>query len=600
MTINYLSQIIGSEEDALRLLVAILACYPLAIIYRTFIYKLPERFQHAFFVVTGILLYLFFCGLCSHHPHNFSIIIAYLIVNLIPGTALSVAAAHIFFLGHLLIGIWFVESSTYDITWTTPFCILTLKMTALVMDVYDGHLQKKSEQQQSKTAITDKPNLLEIAAFVFFFSGTLTGPHFSLKRFREFVKGDYLDKERNEVRQSSIMASLQRFVVGVFFAVLYKWGTVWVPDSYFNSPEFLSLPLFWKIVWNTIWFKSTMYRYCVAWLLTEGSSILSGISYNGKDLNGDDKWNGTRNINIIKWELGSDFQSVIDSFNCCTNEFAKNIMASLQRFVVGVFFAVLYKWGLFGCLTSLPLFWKIVWNTIWFKSTMYRYCVAWLLTEGSSILCGISYNGKDLNGDDKWNGTRNINIIKWELGSDFQSVIDSFNCCTNEFAKNHIFKRLKWLGNKYYSHLITLLYLAVWHGYHLGYFMLFAFEFMCMVAQEQLYTFIAFGPPQFRHLINLWWAKPLCWLFGRLNICVSMAFAFLTFGLVKKEIWITPLKSMYFYGYIIYFIVWPTFFTFVLRPLIKKPKILKEEQNGVIINRDSQNMQMHVLYADMP
>uniref|UniRef100_A0A914N331 Uncharacterized protein n=1 Tax=Meloidogyne incognita TaxID=6306 RepID=A0A914N331_MELIC len=68
--------------------------------------------------------------------------------------------------------------------------------------------------------------------------------------------------------------------------------------------------------------------------------------------------------------------------------------------------------------------------------------------------------------------------------------------------------------------------------------MLFAFEFMCMVAQEQLYTFIAFGPSQFRHLINLWWAKPLCWLFGRLNICVSMAFAFLTFGLVKKEIWI--------------------------------------------------------------
>jgi len=54
---------------------------------------------------------------------------------------------------------------------------------------------------------------------------------------------------------------------------------------------------------------------------------------------------------------------------------------------------------------------------------------------------------------------------------------------------SHIFKRLKWLGNKYYSHLITLLYLAVWHGYHLGYFMLFAFEFMCMVAQEQVFLF---------------------------------------------------------------------------------------------------------------
>uniref|UniRef100_A0A1I8BKA9 Lysophospholipid acyltransferase 5 n=1 Tax=Meloidogyne hapla TaxID=6305 RepID=A0A1I8BKA9_MELHA len=410
--INHLSQIIGSEEDALRLLVAILACYPLAIIYRTFIYKLPERLQHWFFVVTGVLLYLFFCGLAIFHT-IFSIIIAYLIVNFIPGTPLSVAAAHIFFLGHLLIGIWFVESSTYDITWTTPFCIVTLRMTALVMDVYDGHQKNiKTKPEQLKTAIMDKPNLLEIAAYSFFFSGTLTGPHFSLKRFREFVNGNYLDKEKNEVRESSIMASLQRFVCGVFFAVLYKWGTVWIPDSYFNSPEFLSLPLIWKIIWNTIWFKSTMYRYCVAWLLT----------------------------------------------------------------------------------------------------------------EGSSILCGISYNGKDFNGDDKWNGTRNINVIKWELGSDFQSVIDSFNCSTNEFAKKF------------------------------------------------LYSFIAFGPPQIRHLINQKWARPFCWLFGRLNINISMAFAFLTFGLLKKEIWIVPLKSMYFYGYIIYFIIWPTFFAFILRPLIKKPK----------------------------
>ena len=80
------------------------------------------------------------------------------------------------------------------------------------------------------------------------------------------------------------MASIQRFVVGVFFAVLYKWGTFWVSDGYFNTPEFFvnfylffkfdfifnfkALPFIWKVIWNTIWFKATMYRYCVAWLLT--------------------------------------------------------------------------------------------------------------------------------------------------------------------------------------------------------------------------------------------------------------------------------------------------------------------------------------------
>lgn len=51
---------------------------------------------------------------------------------------------------------------------------------------------------------------------------------------------------------------------------------------------------------------------------------------------------------------------------------------------------------------------------------------------------------------------------------------------------SHIFKRLKWMNNKYLSHVGTLLFLAVWHGYHLGYFLLFAFEFMCMMAQEQV------------------------------------------------------------------------------------------------------------------
>jgi lysophospholipid acyltransferase 5 len=42
------------------------------------------------------------------------------------------------------------------------------------------------------------------------------------------------------------------------------------------------------------------------------------------------------------------------------------------------------------------------------------------------------------------------------------------------------------LNNRFYSHFVTLFYLAVWHGYHLGYFLLFAFEFACMIAQENV------------------------------------------------------------------------------------------------------------------
>lgn len=58
----------------------------------------------------------------------------------------------------------------------------------------------------------------------------------------------------------------------------------------------------------------------------------------------------------------------------------------------------------------------------------------------------------------------------------------------------HIFRRLRWLDNKPLAHLATLFYLAIWHGYHLGYFLLFASEFACMVAQEQVSHF--FGAEQ--------------------------------------------------------------------------------------------------------
>lgn len=118
-----------------------------------------------------------------------------------PGTPVSVALAHITFLGHLLMGYWYAESAQYDITWTTPFCIMCLRYIGLVMDVYDGQKSKdKLKPDQLKTAIPNPPSLLEVAAYGYFFAGTFVGPQFPLSRFRAFVNGEFL--ENGEVRQS--------------------------------------------------------------------------------------------------------------------------------------------------------------------------------------------------------------------------------------------------------------------------------------------------------------------------------------------------------------------------------------------------------------
>ena len=55
------------------------------------------------------------------------------------------------------------------------------------------------------------------------------------------------------------------------------------------------------------------------------------------------------------------------------------------------------------------------------------------------MLARLGYNGKNEKGKDIWDGVRQPHLIKCELGSNYQSVVESFNCGTNTISKNHIF-----------------------------------------------------------------------------------------------------------------------------------------------------------------
>lgn len=50
----------------------------------------------------------------------------------------------------------------------------------------------------------------------------------------------------------------------------------------------------------------------------------------------------------------------------------------------------------------------------------------------------------------------------------------------------HVFKRLKFLGNKALSQVMTLLFLTIWHGLHSGYIMCFSMEFFIMTVERQV------------------------------------------------------------------------------------------------------------------
>jgi lysophospholipid acyltransferase 5 len=49
-----------------------------------------------------------------------------------------------------------------------------------------------------------------------------------------------------------------------------------------------------------------------------------------------------------------------------------------------------------------------------------------------------------------------------------------------------VYKRLKFLGNRYISQAAALTFLAVWHGLHSGYYMCFLLEFVIMKLEKDV------------------------------------------------------------------------------------------------------------------
>jgi lysophospholipid acyltransferase 5 len=53
----------------------------------------------------------------------------------------------------------------------------------------------------------------------------------------------------------------------------------------------------------------------------------------------------------------------------------------------------------------------------------------------------------------------------------------------------YLFKRLRFLGNKTLSHVVTLMFLAIWHGIYIGYFICFITEYFYITAEKQVQLF---------------------------------------------------------------------------------------------------------------
>lgn len=451
-----LAESLGCPESALKLVLGQLAGYPLFLFHFYFLKKSSQNVQHLFFALSGLLVasWAIGSGALFHGPA--SIIFTFIVTRIFKGSLQSTVFLFFFHIIYLLWGYFSVAKETYDISWTMPHCVMCLRLIGLAMDVHDG--QKKQEElskDQKEAALQTLPSILEMFSHCFFIGGYFVGPQFSMRKYQEFIR-----RNIEEDLPPSITFGLLRFFIGVCYLVGHLIGSIIVPESFVESEEFFEMGIVKKSFYFSLWVKVILAKYISLWLLSEGTVILSGLAYNGRD------------------------------------------------------------------------------------------------SEGNVL----------------WNGGANVKLRIYEKASRFQHLIDSFNINTNAWVMSYVYKRLRFLNNRLMSQAGALVFLAVWHGYHSGYYVTFIHEFLVINFEKQFFPMLdnsSWLQPLFAKYPPL---KFLGWIFGKFYHLLFLPHCFLPFPLLKHRKYLPVMMNTYC-GVFLFFgtwVIWKPLAKMILKPEYKK------------------------------
>ena len=180
------------------------------------------------------------------------------------------------------------------------------------------------------------------------------------------------------------------------------------------------------------------------------------------------------------------------------------------------------------------------------KTIILKYFGPWILQDVVGILSGFGVSGiKD--GEPIYENMSNVRPFEFETANSLKQLVESYNINTNAWVKYYIFKRLIFLGNKQLSSFLSLLFLAVWHGFHIGYYICFASEFVFAYAENNLINFLY--PLSKSDLGEMFYYlyTPLVY-FGRLFV---LYYSMISFDLLHLEKIITAYSNVSYAGHIV-------------------------------------------------
>ncbi|KAK3815441.1 MAG: MBOAT, membrane-bound O-acyltransferase family-domain-containing protein [Benniella sp.] len=484
-----ISEASGVPEPSLRLLLTILAGYPISILYRlVFLNRtstiIGESARNTFFLVTGLLMSYYFNSYDIVHPLT-TCLGTWFICRVVGAVAprnrsLASSLSFVFNFGYLLTSYKYTATEEYDICYTMQQCVQCLRMIGYGMDFMDG------QPRSSKKATTTTPVTAEAIE--------------EKKKIPAAPVAQAPAPAAVVVREKTPISFGRDIALSELPSLAETIGYVFFPFAFLVGPQF-SFSLYKKFI----------------------SMELFNVPVPG-------------------------------STESSSSSTANGIPQGSLRYATRCFSLGIFYLGLGQLLGSFFPTLALLDKTFLDRSyaeRVFLYLGIWTIGEGPCVLSGITFNGYDDQGRPEWDGLRNVNPLNYEFATSLGQIIASFNMNTNYWAKLYVFKRLRFLGNKNLSALGVLLFLAVWHGTHPGYFICFGLEFMDMETERRwsarlgrpINAFIAKQQGVTQMVFKALWGT-----FTWLLTTSALFFAAIPFDLLRMDRSVAAMRTIHFLG----------------------------------------------------
>lgn len=194
---------------------------------------------------------------------------------------------------------------------TTILMMFTCKFSSFAYCVEDGRQPEENlSSDQLQRRILTIPSFLEYFNYIFFFPGAIVGPAFDFIDWQDFIN---LRKHYSAI-PFQIIESLKQLVFSFFFMGVLLGVYPYVPLEYCGSKEFADKNIFYQIIYINLSCTLARCKYHSGWTMAQSGVIACGLSYSGKNKQGENTWDQVLSVDPFL-ELLHSPKEKIDKWN---------------------------------------------------------------------------------------------------------------------------------------------------------------------------------------------------------------------------------------------------------------------------------------------